>query len=78
MDEAKEESYYNFGNFLSHIEENDKLILLGIFRARFGNKWNSFGKNIIGREDAKKANSTGVILMTKCLDHGLDIANALF
>uniref|UniRef100_UPI00398F4583 craniofacial development protein 2-like n=1 Tax=Pristiophorus japonicus TaxID=55135 RepID=UPI00398F4583 len=77
MDEAKEDIYSNLETSLSRVPAGDKLILLGDFNARVSKDTALWG-GVIGREGVGKANSSGTLLLTKCLEHELLITNTLF
>ena len=71
-EDSKEQFYSELELVLTTIPKGDKLILLGDFSARVGRDcrlWN----NIIGEEGVGKANSNGILLLSKCAKHDLVI-----
>ena len=76
-DEHKEAFYSALDLAISRTPATDKLVVLGDFNARVGNdrsSWPAIGAHGIG----KKANSNGLLLLSKCTEHEFVITNTLF
>ena len=54
-----------------------KLVVLGDFNARVG-RGNSSWEGVLGRHGVGKVNDNGLLLLSKCAEHGLCITNTLF
>uniref|UniRef100_H3B304 Endonuclease/exonuclease/phosphatase domain-containing protein n=1 Tax=Latimeria chalumnae TaxID=7897 RepID=H3B304_LATCH len=76
-DDSKEFFYANLDAVLAAVPKQDKLILLGDFNARVGRDY-PLWKDTIGKEGVGKSNANGLLLLTKCTEHGLTISNTLF
>ena len=76
-DEVKEIFYSELDQLISSTPNEDKLILLGDFNARVGQEHIVWG-DVIGKNGMGKANSNGIMLMTKCAEHNLVITNTIF
>ena len=76
-EDIKDQLYSQLDQVLTAVPREDKLILLGDFSARESRDsrlWN----NIIGKEGVGKANSNGILLLSKLAEHDLVITNTLF
>ena len=75
-EDTKEQFYSELDLVLTIVPKEDKLILLGDFNARVDSDcrlWNS----ITGKEGVGKANSNGILLLSKCAEYDLVITNTL-
>jgi len=76
-DEVKETFYSDLDQLITATSTEDKLILLGDFNARVGQEHTVWG-DVIGKNGMGKANSNGIMLLTKCAEHNLVITNTIF
>ena len=77
MEEHKEHFYSDLDAVLTATAKEDKLILMGDFNARVGRESELWG-GTIGKNGVGKANSNGILLLSKCSEHNLTITNTIF
>ena len=77
-DETIKDSFYSaLDTVLQNISKTDKVVLLGDFNARVGNKKELWG-GAIGRHGTGNMNSNGLRLLSLCAEHDLVITNTIF
>lgn len=76
-DDAKEKFYEHLDQVIKSTPQNDKLVILGDFNARVGRDYNSW-EGVLGRHGVGNVNDNGLLLLSKCAEHGLCITNTLF
>ncbi|CAH1233287.1 Hypp666 [Branchiostoma lanceolatum] len=76
-EEDREQFYADLDSLLLTIPASDKLLILGDFNARVGNNHEQW-KGVIGKHGLGKANSNGLLLLSKCAEHNLVITNTMF
>ena len=73
----KENFYASLYKVLCSIPRTDKVVLLGDFNARVGTD-SSLWKGVLGPYGTGTMNENGLMLLSKCAEHGLTITNTLF
>ncbi|KAK2171889.1 hypothetical protein NP493_1005g00004 [Ridgeia piscesae] len=76
-DENKEVFYNQLASVLSGILRTDKLLLIGVFKARIGrdnDKW----PLVMGKHEIGKSNSNGELLLALCSEFELILTNTMF
>lgn len=76
-DNTKEAFYSDLEKILSATPKEDKIILMGDFNARIGRD-HELWKGTIGKDGVGNINANGVLLLTKCAQHGLTVTNTIF
>ncbi|PFX34407.1 Craniofacial development protein 2 [Stylophora pistillata] len=76
-EEVKEAFYADLDELISATPTQDKLIILGNFNARVGRDHNIW-EGVIGKNEVRKANSSGNTLLAKCAEHNLPTTNTVF
>ena len=76
-DDAKEQFYEQFDQFIRSIPSSDKLVIVGDSNARVGSDYSSWG-GVLGRHGVGKINDNGLLLLSKCAEHSICITNTLF
>ena len=76
-EETKDQFYDSLINVLSHINRNDKIILLGDFNARVGRDSETW-PGVLGRHGVGNMNSNGLRLLALCTEHNLSLTNTFF
>ncbi|KYO38647.1 hypothetical protein Y1Q_0023362 [Alligator mississippiensis] len=76
-EEVKEGFYSDFDNILASISRDNKVILLGDFNTWVGRDHEIWSRTI-SKSGVGKANANGILLLTKCAQHGLIITNTVF
>ncbi|XP_069992338.1 craniofacial development protein 2-like [Penaeus vannamei] len=75
-DETKEAFYEDLNRVVSEVNSRDKLIFLGDFNGQVGVDHSSW-PNVLGRHGTGKCNSNGLMLLSLCAQHQLNI-NTIF
>ncbi|KYO24070.1 hypothetical protein Y1Q_0004649 [Alligator mississippiensis] len=75
--EVKERFYSDLDNALASIPRDDKVILLDDFNTRIGHDHEIWSRTI-SKNGIGKANANGILLLTKCAQHGLIVTNTIF
>ena len=76
-DEVKDKYYDDLDSVISAAPQTDKLILLWDFNARVGTD-HQILEGVTGSEGVGKCNSNGLLLLRKCAEYELLIANTVF
>ena len=76
-DETKEQFYEDLDQLIRSTSHSDKLLIMGDFNGRVGKDQTSW-KRILGSQGVGKMNSNGLLLLSKCAEHGLCITNTVF
>ena len=76
-DVIKEQFYEQLDKGNSSTPRSDKLVILGDFNARVGRDYNNW-EGVLGRNGVGNVNDNGLMLLSKCAEHGLCITNTLF
>ena len=76
-DETKEKFNEDLDHMIRSTSPNDKLLIMGDFKARVGKDQASW-KRILGSQGVGKMNSNGLLLLSKCAKHELCITNTVF
>ena len=76
-DDIKDRFYNLLDHTVSHIDNRDKLVLVGDFNARVGSDFQMW-EGVLGRQGVGKMNSNGLRLLTFCTKHNLTITKSLF
>ena len=76
-DEVKDKFYDDLDNIISATPRTDKLILLGYINARVGTDYQTW-EGVIGSESVGKCNSNSLLVLRKCAEQDLLIANTVF
>ncbi|KYO35364.1 hypothetical protein Y1Q_0007952 [Alligator mississippiensis] len=73
---VKKRFYSDIDNTIASIPRNNKVILLGDFNARVGHD-HKIWRGTISKNGMGKANANGILLLTKCTQHGLIVRNTI-
>ena len=76
-EEVKDQLYEQIYTLIAAAPKSGKLIILGDFNARVGTVHHTWS-GVIGKHDAGKRNSNGILLLRTCTAHELVITNTLF
>lgn len=76
-EQTKETFYSELDSVITSTPADDKLFILGDFNARVGSD-SHLWHGSLGREGIGKINMNGILLLSKCTEHGLTITNTTF
>ncbi len=76
-EQTKEAFYAELGSVITATPADDNLFILGDFNARVGRDHHLW-RGSIGKEGIGKTNLNGILLLSKCAEHGLTITNTIF
>ena len=76
-EETKNTFYQQLKDTIRSIPRKDRLLILGDFNARVGSDHTNW-PGVIGKHGIGRVNSNGLLLLSLCAEHGLNITNTVF